>query len=549
MKKQGRTEKELTNDIAMLTRRVAELKISKKILKQTESELRHSEKNMRTIMQNIPDIIFTLNGEGTIITINRTVHGLTAKDTIGKNHLDYVTAESRPAIEKNVENAFTTGRVQNYETRGIGADGTEAWYETRVIPNKTQDKTPTVTVITRDITERKKAQQEREMLVAKLHRAEKMETVGILAGGVAHDLNNILTGLVSYPDLLLMEVDEDSPLRESILTIKQSGLRAAAVVQDLLTLARSGFAPTEALNLNETICEYFTSLQHKRILADNPHIQFENNLEAASHSIIGSAVNLSKCVANLVSNAVESMADSGKITTSTRNQHIDKRMKGYETVEEGDYVVFSVTDSGRGISAEDLQRVFEPFYTKKMVRRRPGTGLGLAVVWGTVKDHKGYIDVKSVEGQGTTFELYFPATRDEAAKKEAMIAIEKYLGNGEKILVVDDVGEQRDIACAMLSKLGYSATKVSSGEEAVEYMKTNSVDMLILDMIMDPGIDGLETYKGVLELHPMQKAIITSGFSETDRVREAQRLGAGQYLKKPYDFEHLALAVRAELDK
>ncbi len=209
----------------------------------------------------------------------------------------------------------------------------------------------------------------------------------------------------------------------------------------------------------------------------------------------------------------------------------------------------------------DMERIFEPFYTKK-VMGRSGTGLGMAVVWGTVKDHKGYIDIKSIEGkarpprlsardggQGTTLTLYFPVTRKELAKDKALVPIDDYMGKGESVLVVDDVEEQREIASRILKKLGYSFTTVSSGEEAVDYLKDNSVDLLILDMIMDPGIDGLETYKRILEFHPKQKAIIASGFSETERVKEAQRLGAGAYLKKPFLLEKIGLAIRAELDK
>ena len=152
-------------------------------------------------------------------------------------------------------------------------------------------------------------------------------------------------------------------------------------------------------------------------------------------------------------------------------------------------------------------------------------------------------------GQGTTFTLYFPVTRKELTKDRSLVSIQDYMGKGESILVVDDVEEQKEIASSMLKKLGYSVTSVSSGEEAVEYLKDNSADLLVLDMIMDPGIDGLDAYKRILESHPNQKALIVSGFSETDRVREAQRLGAGAYVKKPYLLEKVGLAVRTELDK
>jgi CheY-like chemotaxis protein len=251
---------------------------------------------------------------------------------------------------------------------------------------------------------------------------------------------------------------------------------------------------------------------------------------------------------NLVSNAAEALPNGGKVTISTKNQYIDKPVRGYDEVKEGDYVVLTVADNGVGISSQEAQRIFEPFYTKK-VMGRSGTGLGMAVVWGTVKDHKGYIELKTTEGKGTTLDLYFPVTRKQLEKEKAATSITEYMGHGESILVVDDVQEQRDIASVLLTQLGYLVNSVSSGEEAVEHVKTNSTDLLVLDMIMDPGIDGLDTYKKVVELHPGTKAIIASGFSETDRVKEAQRLGAGQYIKKPYTLEKIGLTVKTELEK
>jgi CheY-like chemotaxis protein len=208
----------------------------------------------------------------------------------------------------------------------------------------------------------------------------------------------------------------------------------------------------------------------------------------------------------------------------------------------------TVADNGVGISSQDAQRIFEPFYTKK-VMGKSGTGLGMAVVWGTVKDHKGYIELKTTEGKGMTLDLYFPVTRKQLEKEKAATSITEYMGHGESILVVDDVQEQRDIASVLLTQLGYLVNSVSSGEEAVEHMKTNPADLLVLDMIMDPGMDGLDTYEKIIEMHPGMKAVIASGFSETDRVREAQRLGAGQYLKKPYTLEKVGVTVKTELAK
>jgi CheY-like chemotaxis protein len=196
----------------------------------------------------------------------------------------------------------------------------------------------------------------------------------------------------------------------------------------------------------------------------------------------------------------------------------------------------------------DIEKIFEPFYTKK-VMGRSGTGLGLAVVWATVKDHEGYIDVQSEDGKGSTFTIYLPATREELAIDQEEISPEDYTGSGESILVIDDVKEQREVVTMILTRLGYKVHAVSSGEEAIEFLKTHAMDLLILDMIMDPGIDGLETYRRILELNPKQKALIVSGFSDTDRVKKAQELGAGAYVRKPYILEKIGLAIRKELLK
>jgi CheY-like chemotaxis protein len=265
-------------------------------------------------------------------------------------------------------------------------------------------------------------------------------------------------------------------------------------------------------------------------------------------NIAASSVHLEKTLYNLISNAGEAMGKSGNITIKTSNKYIDKPISGYDTVDEGDYVVLSVSDEGEGISETDLKRIFEPFYTKKIMGRS-GTGLGLSVVWGTVKDHQGYIDVQSEEGKGTTFTLYFLITREDIPEDGLIVSTSEYQGNGESILIVDDVKAQRDLASRLLTSLNYNVSSTISGEEAIKYLKENKADLLILDMIMDPGIDGLDTYKSVLKINPIQKAIIVSGFSESDRVKEAKTLGAGAYIKKPYIKEKLGLAVKKELDK
>ena len=398
-----------------------------------------------------------------------------------------------------------------------------------------------------DITDRKLVEEALRDSEEKIVRYKKMESLGLLAGGVAHDLNNVLSGIVSYPELLLLDLPEDSKLRKPIETIKESGNRAAAIVEDLLTVARGVATTNEPLNLNDLIGDYLFSPEFMKLKQFHPSIMFATNFDNNLFNVHGSYLHIRKALMNLISNASEAIADSGNVTISTANRYIDQPLKGYDDIEIGEYVVLSVSDDGSGIPPDDLDRIFEPFYTKK-VMGRSGTGLGLAVAWNVVKDHKGYISVETGEN-GTTFELFFPVTRKKIMETDLTSTIEDFKGAGETILVVDDIESQREISCKMLESFGYNAMAVSCGEEAVAYLKENQVDLLLLDMIMDPGMSGRETYERVIKIHPKQKAVIVSGFAETTDVKHIQNLGAGKYIKKPLTLEKLGAVIKEELEK
>jgi PAS domain S-box-containing protein len=519
-------------------------------------QIQESEIKYRELVENANSIIMRRDIDGNITFFNEFAQkffGYTENEILGRSlegtifpntkstklYLDNLLSLLRNTPEKPIIN----------ENESVLKNGKKVWIAWTYRPIFDSDRDfKEILCIGTDITELKRAEQEKRDLEARLQRAQKMEAIGTLAGGVAHDLNNILSGIVSYPELLLMDIPSESPLRKPILTIQKAGERAAAIVQDLLTLARRGVVTTKVVNLNSIISEYLKSPEFQNLTIDHPHVYVKTNLEPNLLNILGSPVHLSKTIMNLVSNAVEAINISGNIVISTENRHIEKSLNGYDKIKEGDYVALCVRDNGIGIPDADIERIFEPFYTKK-VMGKSGTGLGMAVVWGTVKDHKGYIDVKSTEGKGTEFTLYFPVIRQELTSDKPPLSLEDIVAKGESILVVDDVEDQRKIASEMLTKLGYSVFSVSSGEEAVDYMKNHSADLLVLDMIMEPGIDGLDTYKEILKIHPNQKAIIASGYSETERVKEAQRLGATSYIKKPYLLDKIGRVIRDELDK
>ncbi|UCE52480.1 MAG: PAS domain S-box protein [Desulfobacterales bacterium] len=519
-------------------------------------KLQQSETKYRELVEAANSIILRMDTGGKITFFNEFAQrflGYSEKEILGKNAASIIFPDRESNQQLFIQLIASLGKDPEIpvvsENEAIRRNGDKVWIAWTYKPIFDDEGEFKETLcIGNDITELKRADKEKKDLQAQLQRAQKMEAIGTLAGGVAHDLNNILSGIVSYPELLLMDLPQESPLRKPILTIQKSGEKAAAIVQDLLTLARRGVTATEVVNLNSIIMEYLLSPEHAKLELNHPNIKVERHLDSNLLNILGSSVHLSKTLMNLISNAAEAMPNGGKIVITTENRHEDIPKNHFDDIDAGDYVTLTVKDSGIGISPQDLERIFEPFYTKKAMGRS-GTGLGMAVVWGTVKDHRGYIDIQSKEGKGTIISLYFPVTRKEFDRQVDLVSLDSLKSRGESILVVDDVKEQRDIASEMLEKLGYRVATVSSGEEAVGYMQKSSADLMVLDMIMEPGIDGLETYQRVLEINPHQKAIIASGYSESTRVKEAQRLGAGTYVKKPYLLEKFGRAVRTELDK
>ena len=523
----------------------AVLSISRDITarKQAEKALRYQHEMRQTILDSIPVMVAFLDCESHHQLVNRFWQSTLGWSLEEAQHSDvFAKLYPDPEYRKYVADyiAAAAGTWSDFKTRTRDERVLDtSWVNVPLSDGSTIG-------IGIDITERKQAEEEKQNLEERLSRAEKMEALGLLAGGVAHDLNNVLGIVVGYAELLLNDIDEKNPLRNDVVTIMDSGQRAATIVDDLLTLARRGVVGRKVLNLNNLIDDFKKSPDWDKLLSYHPNVKIKINLEPDLLNISGSSVHLVKTLYNLISNATEAMVKGGTITIKTTNQYIDKPISGYDTIREGDYVVLSVSDTGEGISKTDIKRIFEPFYTKKIMGRS-GTGLGLSVVWGTVKDHHGYIDVQSEEGKGTTVTLYFLITREDLTTETSSVSMSEYMGKGQSILVVDDVKEQRDLASRMLKSLNYNVASASSGEDAVGYLKEHKIDLLVLDMIMDPGMDGLDTYQSVRKINPKQKAIIVSGFSESKRVKATQKLGAGAYVKKPYIKEKLGLAVKKEL--
>ena len=506
-----------------------------------EAAYRESEKKYRALVNNANEAIFVAQDRYIQFPNPKTseLTGYSQQELICKPFEMFIHPDDRATVlNRHRERIEGNNPPLSYQFRIVTKNNQIVWVQLNTTKIHWEGQAATLNFLS-DISEERK-------LAEQLQRAEKMETVGMLAGGVAHDLNNILSGLVSYPDLLLLDLPPDSPLREPILTMQRSGKKAAMIVQDLLTLARRGLPVMDVVDLNDIVKEYLASPEFERLESFHPGVQVFSRLAPDLLNVLGSPAHLSKTVMNLVSNAAEACMDSGVVTLTTSNRHLNRPIKGYEAVKAGDYVILSVSDTGEGIAPDDMKRIFEPFYTKKIMGRS-GTGLGMAVVWGTVKDHSGYIDLESRVGRGTTVTMFLPVTRKEALETDSRSSIDALAGHGKRILVVDDVEEQRMICSLILTKLGYVVHTVNSGEQAISFLQMHTVDLVVLDMIMAPGMDGLDTYKEIVRIHPGQKVLIASGFAETDRVEKMQQLGAGQYVKKPYTLEKIGLAVKAEL--
>jgi PAS domain S-box-containing protein len=384
-----------------------------------------------------------------------------------------------------------------------------------------------------DITETKRLQELES-------RAQRLETAGQIAGQVAHDFNNLLSPIMAYPDFIRAGIPRGHEAHEFLNVIEEAAGQIANINQDLLTMGRRGHYNQEVLNLNQVVTQAVRDME-----ARTTTITYELDLCGELMNIIGGSAQIHRMLTNLLVNAQEAVHDLGHITIKTENCYIDDTSISYGRVPKGEYAKLTVSDNGCGILDTIVRKIFDPFFTTKITNRKRGSGLGLSVVDAVVKDHKGYIDLTSKVGHGTSFYVYFPVSRDKIEVSES----ENIVGGQETVLIVDDDQIQRNVTQQLLNKLGYKAEIVACGEKAVEFLKDNPRDIVILDMVMPGGIDGTETFRQILKINPNQRAIILSGFSETERVLEAQNLGAGAFVRKPITIKILAVAVRTELDR
>ncbi|WP_169400713.1 hybrid sensor histidine kinase/response regulator [Desulfobacter curvatus] len=401
--------------------------------------------------------------------------------------------------------------------------------------------------IIRDISDQKDLQ----AIEKELNSSKKLENLGRLAGSVAHDLNNILAGIATYPEILLLDENLEPKVRESLTVIKESGRNASAVVNDLLTISKGIREECQVLNINTIIERFMAGPEFKKIKTAYEKVEIDMHLEPELLTISGSYMHIEKSIMHLLINALEETAAAaghGTIVLSTANYYVTEKKDEHtkQDLSPGEYVMVEIRDAGKGIPQDCLNKIFDPFFIKKKMARS-GTGLGLTVVKNTALNHRGEVFVTS-DKTGTKFTLLFPVLRSDLPMANQPESIEEIRGNGETLLVVDDLESQRKIAETILKNLGYKVFSVADGIAALDFILHTPVDLLVLDMVMAPSISGLETYRRIKKIRLDQKAILASGHSETEDVLKAQSMGAGTFVKKPYTILDMGIAVREELD-
>jgi len=531
--------------------------------KKVERSLRESENRFRSIAEHAVDYIFIKDATRRYTFANaamQTLLGMAEADILGKSPEDLYGPEQARVVKEVDDRTFAGEVVSRTERLVIGGD--EKYFHTIQTPLATSGgKVTSIMGIVRDVTAQRVAARRERALMEQLARAERLESLGTLAGGIAHDFNNLLSPNVALPSILLEDLQdvtqEQCPninsVREYITAIEQCSLRAAETIKDILVLSKTHILPRSPLDVNEVVTAFLKSTIFRELKWSSSGVVYQTDLTKEIASIRGTRSLLDRLLLNLTRNAAMAIERGGTVTIKTESVVIENPLPAYEVIEPGHYVVLSVTDTGSGITQDVLQRVFEPFFTTRKEPNRSGSGLGLSVVHGIVKNHGGAVDITTEVERGSTFSAYFPAAATSEARPDPNGETPP-LGN-EHVLVVDDEGSQRFAARHMLQRLGYRVSEAANGHEALHMFEEaaraeegSPFDLVILDMVMELGFDGLATLRAIRELYPEQKAMVVSGYASDEiAAHDAGRLNA-RWLAKPFLRDELAREVRKQLD-
>ena len=494
---------------------------------------------INAIEQSYNSIIITdLNGN--IIYVNPSferITGYSKEEVIGKNPNVLKSGKQTEEFYKDLWNTILNGKIWEGVLINKNKAGNLYYEKMTITPIKNiKGEIEYFMAIKQDIT--KEIEYQKRIL-----RLEKMKTVEIMASGVAHEINNVLTTVVGYPDILSLSCN-DEKIINGLKKIKEAGLKISNILEELTVTTKIISLPKQLLDVNQIIHEVLNSNELNELLKDK-YIKIELNLNENIKLINMSKQHIFKSILNLIKNSIEAIEREGKIIISTENVLINDELTYKFDISPGEYVKIEIIDTGKGIPQKDLDKIFEPFYTKKVLGRRK-TGVGLTIVWNTIQLYNGAVNVNSDE-KGTKFELYFHAHLEKKAIKEEKLKLKDFDNTKYSILIVDDDASQREITAEILRKNNFKVFSVDSGEKAIEFVKKRKVDLILLDMVMEPGMDGCETFENILKINPHQKAIIVSGMSYSDRINRAIELGVKHYLKKPFTSKKLIETIKITL--
>jgi two-component system cell cycle sensor histidine kinase/response regulator CckA len=544
--RKAHTELEMTvaQRTAELVRTNQELRNEITERRQAEEALRKSEEKYRTLIENIQDGVFLIQDLKMQFVNEAFVKmvGYTVEEFAGMDFRQLIASEDVDRVVNWYRRRQAGENIgSEYDFRMLHKDGV-----TRVFANMSMgfvDFRGSIASMgtVKDVTELRLAEKERQRLEAQLQHAQKMEAVGTMAGGIAHDFNNLLMGIQGLTSLLMFEIDPAHPHVEHLKEIEDCVKSAADLTKQILGFARGGKYEVKPTDLNELIesnSQMFGRTQ-KEILIYKEYQKFVWTVEVDQGQI-------GQVLMNIFVNAWQAMPNGGALSIATANITLDANYVKPFQLAPGRYVKLSVTDTGLGMDENIQKRIFEPFFTTKEMGR--GTGLGLATVYGIIKNHGGFIEVNSRKGEGTTFNIYLPATEVEVVEEKR--ADEKLVRGSETVLFVDDEDLIIDVGEQILQRMGYTVFVARSGREALEIFskKKDDIDMVILDMIM-PDMSGGEAYDRLCEIHPDIKVLLSSGYSLRGQARNILARGCKGFIQKPFNMRELSHKLREVLEE
>ena len=518
--------------------------------KKTEAALRESEERYRSIFETAASLIIALDENGIILDSNpriKDILGYEQEEIIGSSIARIIHPDDFTGVKEFLQKIQSNTYTHKNEYRMIDSKGkiTNVIINTSVLNNK--KKTKRTICIINDITERKRAQQEKEELHEQLLQTQKLESIGTLAGGVAHDFNNIMTVIIGFTQLIMDEYEKSDPIYSQLQTVFESAERASKLAEQLLLFSRKQGMDFKIINLNTTISRLEKMLN--RLIGED--VKMYDHFAEDLWQIKADEGQIEQVITNLVVNARDAMPEGGKLSISTQNVNIDyEESIKIPDIEPGNYILLSIEDSGHGIEAGILEKIFDPFFTTK--GRSEGTGMGLSVVHGIIKKHKGVINVQSEPGRGTLFNIYLPAIKEEELvdlDEDINEDINKYRGQGETILIAEDEKPVLRYLEKIFDNYNYNFFSCQSGEEALESFAKHQdeIDLLISDVIMT-GINGLELADTIKSSYNDIQIILTSGYTNKKVIPSDIKAKGYKFLQKPYEIRELLKLIRNVLD-